>query len=429
MSSTLDRPAQEEVLIRNVPKSELLFRRALLRSRLSARLDFRLKDQFRPLNLKIRWPNEQSRLNCIDNKTNISHIDAAFDLKSWNLTAQVDLGETKVECQIGCEIGPVSNSNSVKGVCRINCEIDDSACRYQKVWHEKLSSLSRLLEKVYFTSNALNPESLCIIKNKIAWHINCTVKILKHRGNLIDCASMAMLAALKCFSLPEVEIENDEAMIISPKAKIPVDLPIMHLPLCISALVYEVDESLHGGSSSNRTILYDPTESEEMFSLGGLTLAINNLREVCACHMDGSIFLTPEMSAEFSQQAFKLYKELKITFLQKLDQIKEAHLNERNKRAGMAYKVIEDNLNEKMDICENSDENNKNENIKIENLIESIEYLKRAKFLVERSKISVFEQLRDQMKDNNKQEEENDSKNYAPEGDSDMDGEEYEYYE
>lgn len=97
--------------------------------------------------------------------------------------------------------------------------------------------LSRALEKAIRRSEVVDRESLCILAGqKVSsmhtsvdrllflrsdelsaqvWQIRLDVHCLNDEGNLLDCASVACVAALRHFRKPEVTIEGTEVTVVS----------------------------------------------------------------------------------------------------------------------------------------------------------------------------------------------------------------------
>ena len=46
------------------------------------------------------------------------------------------------------------------------------------------------------------------------WHIRLTIHVLSNSGNMVDCACLAGIVALKHFRRPEVEVVGDEVTIV-----------------------------------------------------------------------------------------------------------------------------------------------------------------------------------------------------------------------
>lgn len=56
---------------------------------------------------------------------------------------------------------------------------------------------------------------------------------------LIDCASVAALAALAHFKRPDVTITGDEIQIHSHNERDPIPIVLHHYPVCVSYAIYE----------------------------------------------------------------------------------------------------------------------------------------------------------------------------------------------
>ena len=97
-------------------------------------------------------------------------------------------------------------------------------------------TLTRMLDKIIRRSDAVDKESLCVVagqrvRTHIAvlefhnlsirrgrdlqvWHIRLTIHCLADAGNLLDCACLAGIVALKHFRRPEVEVVGDEITVV-----------------------------------------------------------------------------------------------------------------------------------------------------------------------------------------------------------------------
>lgn len=94
--------------------------------------------------------------------------------------------------------------------------------------------ISRALEKAIRRSEVVDRESLCILAGQKVhsdlynlvlafdadcstnqfWQIRLDVHFLNDEGNLLDCASVACVAALRHFRKPEVSIEGTDVTIV-----------------------------------------------------------------------------------------------------------------------------------------------------------------------------------------------------------------------
>lgn len=70
------------------------------------------------------------------------------------------------------------------------------------------------------------------------WAIRVDVNLLNHEGNILDCASIAALAALAHFRRPDVTCDGIEFKIHSTKERDPIPTVIHHYPVCISYAIF-----------------------------------------------------------------------------------------------------------------------------------------------------------------------------------------------
>lgn len=72
-----------------------------------------------------------------------------------------------------------------------------------------------MLEKSIRRTEAIDREALCIIAGEKVWQLRLTLHFLSDSGNLLDCASLASMAALRHFRKPDVEVIGDEITVVS----------------------------------------------------------------------------------------------------------------------------------------------------------------------------------------------------------------------
>ena len=48
------------------------------------------------------------------------------------------------------------------------------------------------------------------------WHLRLTIHCLADAGNLLDCACLAAVVALRHFRRPDVEVVGDEVTVVRP---------------------------------------------------------------------------------------------------------------------------------------------------------------------------------------------------------------------
>lgn len=54
----------------------------------------------------------------------------------------------------------------------------------------------------------------CVLIHRQVWQLRLTLHFLSDSGNLLDCASIASMTALRHFRKPEVEVLGDEVIIV-----------------------------------------------------------------------------------------------------------------------------------------------------------------------------------------------------------------------
>ncbi|XP_076762877.1 exosome complex component Rrp45 isoform X1 [Xylocopa sonorina] len=228
---------------------------------------------------------------------------------NWG-SCMVLLGQTRVIAQVTCDIQQPKTSRPNEGMLHINVELNPLAAQHFDSGRQSEFSvlISRQLEKCFQDSKCVDLESLCIIADKKVWNLRVDINIINHDGNLIDCASIATLAALSHFHRPDVT-SNGEDIIIHPfSEKDPLPLTLYHYPVCVSFITFE----------SGNTVM-DPTYLEERVGVAQLTLGINSYRELCSLHFN---YMTKTMTVEDVISAVSSYAANYAVKL--VQQIKEA---------------------------------------------------------------------------------------------------------
>lgn len=71
------------------------------------------------------------------------------------------------------------------------------------------------------------------------WNLRIDVNIINYDGNLVDCASVATLAALMHFHRPDVTSTGEEVIIHPASEKDFLPLTLFHYPICISFITFK----------------------------------------------------------------------------------------------------------------------------------------------------------------------------------------------
>ncbi|XP_060532356.1 exosome complex component RRP45 [Cylas formicarius] len=232
----------------------------------------------------------------------------------------VSLGKTKTLAQVSCELQYPNASRPNEGILYINLELNPMADPNYEVGRQSdlSAQLNRLLEKCIKDSKAVDLESLCVKLNERVWAFRVDINVLNHEGNILDCASIAALAALAHFRRPDISWDGEEFKIYSHKQRDPIPTVLHHYPVCVSFGIYKEGEF----------ILADPNLLEEGVADAFLSVALNSYKELCGLHLGGKTQLAPEVILETTHKAAKRASHL-------VELIKEAVEKDIEKRQAM----------------------------------------------------------------------------------------------
>ncbi|CAL1539991.1 unnamed protein product [Lymnaea stagnalis] len=217
----------------------------------------------------------------------------------------VELGKTRVLAQVSCEVGQPKQTRPHDGVLYVNVELSPMACPSFEAGRqtEEGVELSRLMERCLKESRCMDLESLCIVAGEKAWHIRIDIHVLNHEGNILDCSSIAAIAALAHFRRPDVTVQGQEITIHSMEDRNPVPLSIHHIPLLVSFAFF----------IQGKYMIVDPSEKEEKVMEGKMVIGMNKHREICTLQVTGEMLLLKEQVLRCSNIA--VMKVTKITEL------------------------------------------------------------------------------------------------------------------
>lgn len=128
-----------------------------------------------------------------------------------------------------------------------------------------------VLDRVVRHSNALDTESLCIIKGVSCWSIRADVHVIDFDGNLIDAACIGVMSGLQHFRRPDAVVRDGQAIVYGLDERVPVPLNITQRPLSITFHTFD------GG----KRVIIDATRKEEQASEGDLVIGVNSAGDVC----------------------------------------------------------------------------------------------------------------------------------------------------
>ncbi|KAE8352238.1 ribosomal protein S5 domain 2-type protein [Aspergillus coremiiformis] len=210
------------------------------------RLDGREADQFRPLNVSF---GEE-----------YGHV-------------KIQLGKTSLIVRISSEVTKPHDDRPFDGIFTIALELTAMG---SPAWEngrqgDLESYVSNVLDRVIRHSNALDTESLCVLKGVSCWSIRADVHITDYDGNLIDAACIGIMAGLQHFRRPDAVVKDGQVIVYGVDERVPVALNITHKPLSIT---------FHTFDEGKRVIL-DATRKEEQASEADVLIGLNNAGDVC----------------------------------------------------------------------------------------------------------------------------------------------------
>ncbi|KAI9595355.1 ribosomal protein S5 domain 2-type protein [Syncephalis fuscata] len=199
--------------------------------------------------------------------------------------AEVALGKTRVVAKVSAQVVRPFPDRPNEGQFQLSLELSPMASPTIETGRmsEEEVLVTRVLEKAIRQSRAVDTESLCILAGEKVWSVRVDVHVLDHYGNLIDCATMATMAALLHFRRPDITIVGEEVTIHSLEERNPVPLSLHHIPICVSFAFFQQGEQL----------VVDPSHLEERLQDGDMTVTVNTHRELCALSKAGGAPLPP----------------------------------------------------------------------------------------------------------------------------------------
>ncbi|KAK4058874.1 3'-5'-exoribonuclease [Microbotryomycetes sp. JL221] len=226
------------------------------------------------------------------------------------------LGHTRVVAQVSAEIVRPLTDRPYEGFLTISTEISPMASTSYEAARasDEEILMARLLEKTLRRSEAIDREALCIVAGQKVWSVRVDVHFLDDEGNMLDCASIAAMTALRHFRKPDVEVIGEDVTIFSAAERVPVPLAIHHSPLCMSFAFFGQDS----------IALLDPTHLEQILASGSLTLSLNSQGEICVLSKIGG---TP-LSAD---EVMKVV-EIGVTRVREVDDLIKSSLENEAKR-------------------------------------------------------------------------------------------------
>lgn len=187
------------------------------------------------------------------------------------------------------EIVPPFPDRPTEGFLHFNVELSPMASQNFEVGRPSPMAveLARIVDRGIRECRALDTEALAIVAGEKVWAITCTIHVVDHGGNLIDCVSLAAIAAMMHYRRPEVSVQNNATVVYNIDEHAAVPLSLHHIPISISFCFIERRDSAGVDDDAGPIIFMDPTDREERITDGSMTFTFNSFRELCAVHKIG----------------------------------------------------------------------------------------------------------------------------------------------
>lgn len=183
------------------------------------------------------------------------------------------------------------------------------------------ATATNILDRVIRHSNALDTESLCILKGVSCWSIRADVHVIDYDGNITDAACIATMAGLQHFRRPDAVVRDGRVIVYSVEQRVPVALNITHKPLSVTFHTY----------NESKNVIVDATLKEEQAAEGDLVIGINNAGDLCYASKIAGAPVDPMVIVTKTKTAWDKVKELNAA----IDKVLQADLAKRAK-VGMA---------------------------------------------------------------------------------------------
>eukprot|EP00041_Stephanoeca_diplocostata_P040246 m.1638901 g.1638901 ORF g.1638901 m.1638901 type:complete len:286 (+) comp31988_c0_seq1:227-1084(+) len=167
----------------------------------------------------------------------------------------------------------------------VDCSAGASPAFIARGGDQLSQSLSMAMRRLCTSTDALDLEKLCIIPGERVWVAHVDTLVLEcSGGNLFDCTSLAIWAALASTTIQKTQVVQDDD-------GNDIDFDILdgeHFSLDMSAFPVIVSLTQVG-----RVHVVDATAQEEACMGGRVFVTVNGLGHACAIHKDGSGSIAP----------------------------------------------------------------------------------------------------------------------------------------
>eukprot|EP00299_Pterocystis_sp_00344_P008882 c3549_g1_i1.p1 GENE.c3549_g1_i1~~c3549_g1_i1.p1 ORF type:complete len:433 (-),score=107.95 c3549_g1_i1:60-1358(-) len=206
--------------------------------------------------------------------------------KRWG-ECEILWGSTRVFAVVTAEVTEPYPDRPTEGMLTFNVELSPMASPAfdPSKTSELTVELTRMLDRCFKESRAVDREALCIVAQEKVWSVRCDVHVLDHDGNLMDASSLGALIALLHFRRRDVSFTGNSTIIHTEAEREPVPLSIHYLPISITFAIFNEGDVL----------AIDPTELEEAVMKGRLTFTLNSHQDLCSMQKNGGMPIDPDI--------------------------------------------------------------------------------------------------------------------------------------
>jgi len=210
-------------------------------------------------------------------------------------SAKVQLGDTQVIVGVKIMPGTPFPDTPEQGVLTTNAEMGQIASPDFEGGPPSPESieLARVVDRGIRESKAIDMEKLCITKGEKCWMVFIDIHVIDFSGNLIDCAGIGALAALKTAIVPAKKYGVGEDF----------PLPVSHFPVPVTHVRIE------------KYIMADPLLDEEDASHVRLTITTDENGNIRAMQKGGTGSLTRESINRMLAEATRLGNNIRAQLL------------------------------------------------------------------------------------------------------------------
>ncbi len=193
-------------------------------------------------------------------------------------SAEVHIGDTRVLVGVKVGAGTPFDDTPDKGVLMCNAEYTPLAHPTFEPGPPREASieLARVVDRGLRSAEIIDFKKLTLIKGKRVYIIFVDIYVLNYGGNLIDCAALAAIAALKKAKIPVYTVTDDGIKLTKKKKA----LKILKEPVAVTMV--KIGDS----------IVVDPTADEEEVMEARFTVTLDEKGNVCTIQKTGSEGLT-----------------------------------------------------------------------------------------------------------------------------------------